>query len=119
MGMESLKDVQLKLMKGLLDLIVLQLLSASPMHGYQIISKIRRNFGIYFGPSTIYPLLNSLEKSGYVKSEWDMSHDRPRKVYTLTDEGKNLLRCAEESLNLICKKIKFPQRLCNIMLYSA
>lgn len=105
MGMESLKDVQLKLMKGLLDLIVLQLLSASPMHGYQIISKIRRNFGIYFGPSTIYPLLNSLEKSGYVKSEWDMSHDRPRKVYTLTDEGKNLLRCAEESLNLICKKI--------------
>lgn len=105
MGMDSLKDVQLKLMKGLLDLIVLQLLSASPIHGYQIISKIRRNFGVYFGPSTIYPLLNSLEKSGYVKSEWDMSHDRPRKVYRLTDEGKNLLRYTEESLNLICKKI--------------
>ena len=56
------KDVQTKLAKGLLDLIVLQFLSSQPMHGYQIITKIRKNFGIYFGPSTIYPLLATLEK---------------------------------------------------------
>ena len=51
------KEVQVKLMKGLLDLIVLQFLSSQPMHGYQIITKIRKSFGVYFGPSTIYPLL--------------------------------------------------------------
>jgi hypothetical protein len=33
-----------------------------PMHGYQIITKIRKTFGVYFGPSTIYPLLGALEK---------------------------------------------------------
>jgi DNA-binding PadR family transcriptional regulator len=103
--MNNTKEVQVKLMKGLLDLIILQFLSTSPMHGYQIITKIRKTFGVYFGPSTIYPLLNSLEKSGYVKSEWDMKNDRPRKVYRLTAEGQNLLNFTEYSLNLICKKI--------------
>ncbi|MGC9346223.1 MAG: helix-turn-helix transcriptional regulator [Candidatus Bathyarchaeales archaeon] len=99
------KEVQVKLMKGLLDLIVLQFLNTQPMHGYQIITKIRKNFGVYFGPSTIYPLLNSLEKKGYVKSEWDMHNERPRKVYQLTTEGQNLLNFTEDSLNFICRKI--------------
>ncbi len=103
--MNSTKEVQVKLMKGLLDLIVLQFLSSQPMHGYQIITKIRKTFGVYFGPSTIYPLLNALERSGYVKSEWDMSNERPRKVYKLTAEGRNLLSYTEDSLNFICKKI--------------
>lgn len=99
------KEVQVKLMKGLLDLIVLQFLNTHPMHGYQVITKIRKNFGVYFGPSTIYPLLNNLEKKGYVKSEWDMRNERPRKVYQLTTEGNNLLNFTEDSLNFICRKI--------------
>ncbi|MEM2105846.1 MAG: PadR family transcriptional regulator [Candidatus Bathyarchaeia archaeon] len=101
----SSKEVQVKLMKGLLDLIVLQFLSSQPMHGYQIITRIRKNFGVYFGPSTIYPLLNTLEKKGYVKSEWNMDNERPRKVYKLTAEGRNLLNFTEDSLNFICRKI--------------
>ncbi len=56
------KEVQTKLAKGLLDLIVLQFLNNQPMHGYQIITNISRSFGVYFGPSTIYPLLATLEK---------------------------------------------------------
>ncbi|MGQ9507255.1 MAG: PadR family transcriptional regulator [Candidatus Bathycorpusculaceae bacterium] len=99
------KEIQVKLMKGLLDLIVLQFLSSQPMHGYQIITKVRKNFGVYFGPSTIYPLLNALEKKGYVKSEWNMNSERPRKVYKLTSEGQNLLNFTEDSLNFICRKI--------------
>jgi len=99
------KEVQAKLAKGLLDLIVLlQFLNAQPMHGYQIITKIRKSFGVYFGPSTIYPLLANLEKKGYVNSEWDMKTERPRKIYTLTTEGNNLLNFTEDSLNFICRK---------------
>ncbi|MCW4051942.1 MAG: PadR family transcriptional regulator, partial [Candidatus Bathyarchaeota archaeon] len=78
---------------------------ANPMHGYQIISSIRKNFGVYFGPSTVYPLLNGLEKKGYIKSQWDLSNERPRKVYELTNEGHNLLNFTENSLNHICRKI--------------
>ena len=99
------KEVQVKLLKGLLDLIVLQFLNTQPIHGYQIITRIRKNFGVYFGPSTIYPLLNTLERKGYVKSEWNMHNERPRKVYQLTTEGQNLLNFTENSLNIICKKL--------------
>ena len=99
------KEVQTKLTKGLLHLIVLQLLDSQPMHGYQIITKIRKNFGVYFGPSTIYPLLNSLEKKDQVESKWNMQSERPRKVYQLTNKGKNVLDFTENSLNLICQKI--------------
>jgi len=99
------KEVQVKLAKGLLDLIVLQFLSTQPMHGYQIITKIRKNFGVYFGPSTIYPLLATLEKKGYVNSEWNMKNERPRKTYKLTNEGQTMLNFTENSLNLLCQKI--------------
>ena len=99
------KEVSTKLTKGLLDMIILQFLNAEPMHGYQIISKIRKNFGIYFGPSTIYPLLGTLEKKGYIDSHWNMNFDRPRKVYSLTSSGQSILNFTEESLNLICRKL--------------
>jgi DNA-binding PadR family transcriptional regulator len=101
----SQKEVSSKLMKGLLDLIILQFLNAQPMHGYQIITKVRKNFGVYCGPSTIYPLLNTLEKKGLVKSEWNMNFKRPRKIYALTSDGQNMLSFAADSLNLICRKI--------------
>jgi PadR family transcriptional regulator PadR len=99
------KEVQVKLMKGLLDLIVLQFLSSQPMHGYQVITKIRKTFGVYFGPSTIYPLLATLEKKGYVNSEWNMTTERPRKIYNLTNDGQSLLDFTENSLSFICRKI--------------
>jgi PadR family transcriptional regulator PadR len=99
------KEVQVKLAKGLLDLIILQYLNSQPMHGYHIITKIRKSFGVYFGPSTIYPLLALLEKKGYITSEWNMESERPRKVYQLTNEGQAMLNFTEDSLNLICQKI--------------
>ncbi len=104
----SQKEVSTKLMKGLLDMIILQFLSNEPMHGYQVITKIRKNYGVYFGPSTIYPLLGTLEKKGYVDSKWNMNFERPRKVYSLTNDGQSMLNFTEDSLNLICRKIAAP-----------
>jgi PadR family transcriptional regulator PadR len=99
------REVQAKLMRGLLDLVVLQLLHTSPMHGYQLITSIRKSFGVYFGPSTIYPLLTTLEDNGYVQSRWDMTHERPRKVYALTKDGQSTLDLTEDSLELIIRKL--------------
>jgi PadR family transcriptional regulator PadR len=99
------KETQTKLTKGLLDMIVLQYLDKESMHGYQLITKIRKGFGVYFGPSTIYPLLGTLEKKGFVNSEWNMNSERPRKIYSLTSNGQSMLDFTEESLNLICRKI--------------
>ncbi len=105
MNTNNQKEAQTKLTKGLLDMIILQYLEQESMHGYQLITKIRKGFGVYFGPSTVYPLLGLLEKKGYVKSVWNMDSERPRKVYNLTNEGKDVLSFTENSLNLICKNM--------------
>ncbi len=100
------KEIQTKLAKGLLDMIVLQFLDAQPMHGYQVITKIRKSFGIYFGPSTVYPLLSSLEKKGYLKSAWNMDSEKPRKVFTITTTGQTMLKFTESSLGMICRTLQ-------------
>jgi PadR family transcriptional regulator PadR len=105
------KQIQTKLTKGLLDMIVLEFLNQQPMHGYQVITKIRKSFGVYFGPSTVYPLMSSLEKKGYIKSQWNMLTQRPRKVYTLTKDGETVLNFAEGSLNLIRKTLVSENRI--------
>ena len=105
MKSRELRKIQTKLMKGLLDLVVLRFLNRSPMHGYQVITDLRKNFGVYFGPSTIYPLLSGLEEKGYVQSQWDLESDRPRKVYCLTSQGLDLLNYTGDSLNQIYRKL--------------
>ena len=99
------KEVQTKLTKGLLDTIILQYLQQESMHGYQLITKIRKGFGVYFGPSTIYPMLGLLEKKGHIQSAWNMDCERPKKVYKLTEQGKNVLNYAEKSLVMIQQKL--------------
>ncbi len=105
------KETQTKLTKGLLDMIILQYLEKESMHGYQLITKIRKTYGVYFGPSTIYPLLALLEKKGYLKSVWNMNSERPRKMYELTNDGKSVLSFTENSLNLICKNLSGDNNL--------
>ena len=94
MNPQTIRKAEIKLVRGLLDLVVLGLLKEKSIHGYGIITSIRRTFWVYFGPSTIYPMLNELEKEGNIKSKWDLTHDRPRKVYSLTVDGQSLLNGA-------------------------
>lgn len=104
------KEIQTKLTKSLLDLIVLQQINQEPMHGYQILTKTKKIFGTYFGPSTIYPLLTSLEKKGYLNSTWNMTTDKPRKVFSITTAGKNILKFTENSLNTLCKTLHTTEK---------
>ena len=105
MNPHELKKVEKQLTKGLLDIVVLGFLRSESMHGYKIIKSIRQKFGIYFGPSTIYPYLNDLEEKGYIKSQWNLNNDRPRKVYSLTPEGSSILIGIEQSFNSICLRL--------------
>jgi len=91
-----------RLVKTLLDFLVLQKISAEPCHGYKLIRQFRKQFGFYFGPSTIYPLLTKLEKRGYVKSEYVVA-TKPRKVYSITTEGEKHLEKCNELLGSLMK----------------
>ena len=86
-------------------MIILHLLEQKPMHGYLIIAQIRSTFGILLRPGKVYPLLGILEENGYVKSQWKRNVGRPKKLYSLTLEGKRFLEFTKEWLILVCKNL--------------
>jgi DNA-binding PadR family transcriptional regulator len=98
---EDPKQLHTQVIKGLRYFIVLQLLRIQPMHGYKIISVIRKKFGIYLGPSSVYPLLKDLEDWEYIESVWETADFHPRRVYSLTSQGQNLLDYMEHSVGHI------------------
>jgi PadR family transcriptional regulator, regulatory protein PadR len=81
-------EVEQQTVKHLLDAIVLQLLSKKSMCGYEVIMAIKKSYGVYFGASTIYPMLSSLENKKLVESRWTAGCGRPKKNYSLTVEGQ-------------------------------
>ncbi|MFZ2055637.1 MAG: PadR family transcriptional regulator [Candidatus Aminicenantales bacterium] len=74
--------------RGFLQILVLALLEKN-MYGYAMVRTIR-DLGYEVEENTLYPLLRRLEKNGWVKSQWDVSQDRPRKFYGITGTGRSL-----------------------------
>jgi PadR family transcriptional regulator, regulatory protein PadR len=74
--------------RGFLQILVLSLLEKE-MYGYSMVRTIQ-DLGYGVEENTLYPLLRRLEKNGWVRSKWDVSEDRPRKFYAITDEGRAL-----------------------------
>ncbi len=80
-----------QLKKGVLDMLVLQLLSEGAGYGYQLIQELKQRSGDIFSlkDGTLYPILYRLEDSGYIESKWNAAEGRqvPRKYYEITGEG--------------------------------
>jgi DNA-binding PadR family transcriptional regulator len=76
-----------------LDLLVLAVLAARPMHGYAVIEALRVRSGDAFDlpEGTVYPVLHRLSKAGLLQSEWTEASGRPRRTYQLTDRGQAAL----------------------------
>jgi DNA-binding PadR family transcriptional regulator len=81
---------------GRLRLYLLKLLEESPRHGYEVIRLLEDRFmGLYApSPGTIYPRLQRLEAEGLVTQ----SQEGGRKVYQLTDAGREELASRRQEL---------------------
>ena len=89
----------------LLDLINEE--GSSGLHGYGIILIMRKKYGIYLGPSGLYPELTRMEERNLVESAWNMTPIRPRRVYRITQKGQNLLEEYSAELRLIMPNLAF------------
>ncbi|VUX02540.1 lineage-specific thermal regulator protein [Streptococcus constellatus] len=83
---------QTQLLKGILEGCVLEIISQKEIYGYELIQELKKlGFNIVAG--TIYPLLQKLEKKGYIKSWLKASPDGPdRKYFTITVDGELYLQ---------------------------
>jgi DNA-binding PadR family transcriptional regulator len=102
----STKKIQEQLTKNLLFPIVLDLLDDHAICGYELMSIIKKTYGVTLGPSTIYPTLSHLESKKLITSEWNMDNLRPKKIYKLTHEGQDVLNYSAGALNQICRRLE-------------
>jgi PadR family transcriptional regulator PadR len=69
---------------------ILTILYEGPAHGYSIINQFRKRVKKEVSPSLVYPFLQQLEEKGLVKHTLEMVGEKERKVFELTEEGREL-----------------------------
>ena len=94
------KSFKRNVMRGSLELYILRYIAQKPIHGYALMNLFRRNNGVYFGPSEIYPRLKRLEREGLIEcAGWTLNNGRPIKTYRITALGLKVLKSLEIELN--------------------
>jgi transcriptional regulator len=90
---------ELSLLQGTLDLLVLRVLIAGPLHGYAITRRLSELSDGWFSvdEGSLYPCLYRMEKKGWIRSEAGRSENNRRaRFYSLTETGSEQLHAEEE-----------------------
>ena len=61
--------------QGTLDLLILQVISLEPLHGYAIARRLKQMSRevVQVTQGTLYPALHRLENRGYLAADWRVS----------------------------------------------
>ncbi len=89
-----------ELLQGTLDLLVLRVLQAAPMHGFGIAQKIHllSADALRIEEGSLYPALYRMERKGWIEAEWGVSENNRRaKFYRLTRRGRQQLTAETET----------------------
>ena len=81
-------------LRGTLDLLILQTLVLEPNHGWAIAQRIQQvsNDLLRVQQGSLYPALHRLEHQGWIRSKWGSSDQKRRaKFYSLTAAGRTQL----------------------------
>ena len=83
-----------ELLKGTLDMLILQTLTLQPLHGYAIAQHIEQlsQDVLTVEQGSLYPALERLQTKGWVTSKWGQSPTgRRARYYTITAAGRRKL----------------------------
>ncbi len=98
-------ELDKSLVSGSMALLVMKLLEARDMYGYQMIEELKRRSDdtFHLKAGSLYPLLHGLEEKGYVEAyEREAAAGKPRRYYHLTSQGKKALQEKGKWLEPIC-----------------
>ena len=87
--------------QGTLDMLILQILSLEPAHGYGIAQRLEQisKSVVQVNQGSLYPALHRLEQKGWLQqSDWKQPETgREAKFYSLTRSGQGQLRAEKDS----------------------
>jgi PadR family transcriptional regulator len=97
--MPGIKKEKAELLQGTLELLVLRLLGAGRLNGWDIMQRLHIVSGeiLSVTPGALYPALHRLEERGLVSASWGASdNNRKARFYQLTAAGKRQLKAERE-----------------------
>ena len=102
----GIEDKFTAIRKGLLEFLVLKIISAQKVYAADILKQLAATeFATQEG--TLYPLLSKMRREGLLDYEWKESEaGPPRKYYQLTDEGRRQLRETDDYWQKISDTIR-------------
>jgi PadR family transcriptional regulator, regulatory protein PadR len=86
--------VRSKIARGSAELAILSLLDKHHLYGFEIAKRIEEDSGgaLHFNLASLYPMLYTLEKRGWIKGRWETNRaGRDRRYYCLTPAGRKKL----------------------------
>src|ERR1700712_3808047 len=86
--------------QGTLDMLILQILSLEPAHGYGIAQRLEQisKSIVQVNQGSLHPALHRLEQQGWLKADWKQSETgREAKFYSLTRSGQKQLSIEKDS----------------------
>jgi PadR family transcriptional regulator PadR len=84
----ELGSIETEMKRGFLQLLVLALLETET-YGYAMVRTFH-DLSYEVEDNTLYPLLRRLEKKGLIRGKWELSEERPRKVYAICEAGRDM-----------------------------
>lgn len=82
-----------QLKKGVLEMLVLEIICKAPAYGYELMSRLKSQSGDLFTlkEGTLYPILYRLEDDGMITATWSQGEGKtaPKKIYTATEKGQH------------------------------
>ena len=103
-----MKDAQLTILRGTLDVLVLRAVSWRPLHGFEISLWLEERSGgaLTIDDSALYQALHRLEAKKLVVGEWGVSENNRRaRYYELTPAGREHLDAASAHMVSYAKTI--------------
>jgi len=82
------QQLRKRTIRNFMDLLILLNLRKEPMSGYDVITFIFENFGFLPSSGSIYSMLYSLEREGFIKGHWNGK----KRLYTLTEKGEKVAK---------------------------
>jgi PadR family transcriptional regulator, regulatory protein PadR len=95
--------------QGTLDMLILQILSLEPAHGYAIAQRLQQisREAVQVNQGSLYPALHRLEQKRWLKAEWRQSETgREAKFYSLTRAGQKQLAVEKASWNRLTDAVQ-------------
>lgn len=90
----KLLQINKQMIKGSTETLILTLLQAQPMYGYELIKELhRQSEGVFsLKEGTLYPILHAMEIEGWVEAYWAEVEGRKRKYYAIREQGIQALQ---------------------------